>query len=222
MPNSYCAALLLLVVGRAAATEVTLAVSFEQICPPDVVRSLRTEVQRVMKSADLRIWWVPCEDATDQIFQRLVVVRFRGRCEILRDNRTDSKSRILASTHVSDGAILPYVDVYCSRVARMLPIETERHAFFTRLEALGRALGRVIAHELYHIFGQTQKHGRWGLAQPGLSGSELTEPGAWFEEPELESIRRGLVSPSGVCPDSAEGSASHKDVKGFCALKSAR
>ena len=74
--------------------------------------------------------------------------------------------RDLASTHVSDGAILPYVDVYCSRVARMLPIETERHAFFARLEALGRALGRVIAHELYHIFGQTQKHGRWGLAQP--------------------------------------------------------
>jgi len=196
-PHPYCAALFLFVVGRAAATEVALVVSFEQDCPPDVTKSLRAEVQRVMNSADLRIRWVPCEQSSGQVFQRLVVVRFRGRCEIPHVGRSNSSSRILGSAEVSDGAILPYVTVYCSRVVRALPIETDRQAFTARLRALGRALGRVVAHELYHIFGQTRKHGRWGLAQRTLTGSELTEPGAWFEKPDLESIRRGLVPRSG-------------------------
>ena len=222
-PSPYCAALLLFVVGRAAATEVALAVSFERNCPPDVVKSLKAEVQRVMKGAGLRIQWVPYEKSTHKTFQqRLVVVRFRGGCEIPRDRMPGSRSPILGSTHVSDGAILPFVDVYCSRVARVLPIEIECQPFYARLVTLGRALGRVVAHELFHVFGRTQKHGSWGLAQRILSGPALTEPSAWFEKPDLELIRRGLGTRSAVSVDSAKGTASRKCLNSAGAVGSAR
>jgi len=42
-----------------------------------------------------------------------------------------------------------------------------------REELLGRALGRVMAHELYHVLLRTRKHGHSGLARPVLTSADL-------------------------------------------------
>jgi hypothetical protein len=42
--------------------------------------------------------------------------------------------------------------------------------------ALGRALGRVAAHELYHVLGNTQSHGEAGLAKPSFGTVDLLHP----------------------------------------------
>ena len=42
-----------------------------------------------------------------------------------------------------------------------------------RAEVFGRALARVIAHEIYHIVAQTTDHGESGLAKPELSRDDL-------------------------------------------------
>ena len=40
-------------------------------------------------------------------------------------------------------------------------------------ELFGRALGRVVAHELYHMLTNTGKHGKSGIARDSLSAQQL-------------------------------------------------
>jgi hypothetical protein len=62
---------------------------------------------------------------------------------------------------------------------------------------LGRALGRVVAHELYHIVAQTARHGRAGVAKPFHTPDDLRRDGASFEEEDRAAIfrQRGPVLP---------------------------
>ena len=54
---------------------------------------------------------------------------------------------------------------------------------------MGRAMGRVLAHELYHIFGETRKHGSSGVASAYHTRGELLAPEFNFSERESEMFR---------------------------------
>ena len=57
-----------------------------------------------------------------------------------------------------------------------------------REELLGRALGRVAAHELYHILVGTTEHARSGLSRPGQSRTELLAPHESFNVQDQKRI----------------------------------
>ena len=57
----------------------------------------------------------------------------------------------------------------------------------------GRALGRVVAHELYHILANTTDHSRHGLAKALLTVSELVLDPCRFGSHEIERIRKASV-----------------------------
>jgi hypothetical protein len=54
---------------------------------------------------------------------------------------------------------------------------------------LGRALGRVIAHELYHIVGQTAEHHDTGVAKAVFSIRDLKNPRFEFDAWSLDRMR---------------------------------
>jgi hypothetical protein len=56
-------------------------------------------------------------------------------------------------------------------------------------ELLGRALGRVVAHELVHILTGSHDHGREGVAQAALSGAQLITPRLSLSPSDLERLR---------------------------------
>jgi hypothetical protein len=60
-----------------------------------------------------------------------------------------------------------------------------------RAEAFGRALGRILAHELYHILANTQHHGRAGVAKESYTVADLPCADFEFEEREFELLRYG-------------------------------
>jgi len=60
---------------------------------------------------------------------------------------------------------------------------------------LGRAMGRVLAHELYHIVADTAGHGENGVAQPALSARELTSGQLELRASDVEAIQSGLREP---------------------------
>ena len=69
----------------------------------------------------------------------------------------------------------------------------------------GRALGRVLAHEMYHVLAHTAKHGRTGVPK-GLSQLvNLLHPSLQID---AESLRLIEVA-------SLNGSASQSSVAGF-------
>jgi len=53
---------------------------------------------------------------------------------------------------------------------------------------LGRALGRVLAHEVVHILSKSGAHGRVGVAKTALSGSQLIAPELRLGAADLERI----------------------------------
>ena len=60
-----------------------------------------------------------------------------------------------------------------------------------RFEALlGRAMGRVLGHELYHVFAKTMDHGHSGVAKTSHSRNDLVGERFEFDGADSKRIRR--------------------------------
>lgn len=157
-----------------AGAPVTVLLQFEQEHSDLSVQEMKKELAAIMVEAGLKFDFRLLRDVTTgDSFNDLVVIRFRGTCRmdiqpVLLDERGP-----LAFTHSSDGHILPFTEVECDRIrlsvrSAMLGIDRPRADLL-----LGRALGRVVAHEIFHIVGGTRKHGQEGVAKTALSGRQL-------------------------------------------------
>lgn len=153
---------------------VTVLLQFDQDHSDLSVEEMKKELAAIMVDAGLKFDFRLLRDVTTgDSFNDLVVVKFRGTCRmdiqpVLLDERGP-----LAFTHSSDGHILPFSEVECDRIrlsvrSAMLGNDKGREDML-----LGRALGRVVAHEIFHIVGGTRKHGQKGVAKTALSGSQL-------------------------------------------------
>jgi hypothetical protein len=54
---------------------------------------------------------------------------------------------------------------------------------------LGRALGRVVAHEVVHMLAKSSRHSKEGLEKPALSGSQLIAPDLQLRPADAERLR---------------------------------
>lgn len=79
----------------------------------------------------------------------------------------------LGQTQVVDGEVLPFSDVRCDPVRKLIGRDLAIQPSYEREQLLGRALGRVLAHELYHILLRTTSHGTDGLARPAQTAADL-------------------------------------------------
>ena len=190
--------LFLLLVGSsgAPAIEIMILASAEEPLAPTVQLTLIAELQHIMKAVDVQLEWYPRDEAFGMEFysSALITVQFLGKCEMSGEqNRLPVYAPgILAATHILDGEILPFIDVFCDRTIMVLSVEMQRVGWAQSQVLLGRALGRVLAHEFYHVLGRTVVHGKWGLSQRYLTPSELVGPGPQFERAELKLMRMGL------------------------------
>jgi hypothetical protein len=76
---------------------------------------------------------------------------------------------------VNHGEVMPYAEIQCDQIrtglagVRLGPSQKDRQ------RALGLALGRVVAHELYHVLAKTTAHAEHGLAKyrrPDIAASQ--------------------------------------------------
>ncbi len=200
--------LLFAISSSAPAVDVTILASFEQTCPLSIQRVMKAEVGDIMRAAHVQLEWHHYKESLGKVYSTaLVVVRFFGRCEIPGQWSTmmDSPSQILGVTRSSEGQILPFIEVYCDQTVLVVSEEMQRAGPVGGEIVLGRAMGRVLAHELYHVFAQTAAHAPWGLAQQRLRPSDLAEAGSRFEKPDLELMRQRLQSAANPSPISPIG-----------------
>ena len=121
-------------------------------------------------------------------FNELVVVTVRGPCAFDLRTRRSPLPGPLAAAHSTDGYILPFIDVACERIRDAVQ-PSLRGSHFGRLPALfGRAMARVLAHELYHVLGRTKKHGDSALTAERMSAQQLLADRVHFEDEDLEKI----------------------------------
>ena len=153
---------------------VTLYTDFQQPVPQGVMEALRDEVDSIMAPMGLRFEWWPLSDfRSERVSTAVAVAHFEGRCDVnglvMRKNQPGS----LGWTEISDGTILPFTHVDCELVRTFLQTALLGYHPQDRERAYGRALGRVLAHELYHVFGDTRKHAAGGVAKENYSVGDL-------------------------------------------------
>jgi hypothetical protein len=165
-----------------AGSKVGVYLEFEQSPSQAAVDAMRRQATDVLKQIGFDLAWrLVSENRGDEPFEHLVVVRFVGRCASLGTLRPTQAILVLGSTLVSDGQVLPYSQVLCDQVRRVLPdVEFAVDRARGNL-VLGRALGRVVAHELYHVLLGTTHHQAEGLAKGVQCASDLTSEDFSFE-----------------------------------------
>ena len=146
-------------------------IDFDAAPSPASIAAMKKEAGAIMHSAGYSLDWRSLrQNHGVESFSNVVVVKFRGRCrlEFPQPDPADRDTVTLASTQVSDGHVLPYSEVRCDEVRKVLPYAPNRPQ-----QALGRALGRVVAHELYHLVAGTTRHAAAGLTKATHNWLEL-------------------------------------------------
>lgn len=166
--------------GGSRETPVRLYTQFQYPPPDAVLEALQAELDTVMQPSRLDLQWRSLESATgSEVSPELVVVHFKGHCDVNGLLSVGAYAGPLGWTHLSDGEILPFVDINCDAVRLFLQRGLIHLPDAERPTAFGRAVARVMAHELYHALARTTKHGSSGIAKPAYSMQELL--GARFE-----------------------------------------
>lgn len=159
--------------AAAAAADVTVVMDFEDQQSSVSIEEMKRETQSILKDSGLQLDWRMRSDAGNNSFANLVFVRFKGRCRFEPVPYLFDERGPLAFTYSTDGKIQPFAEVSCDKVtAAMRPaMHSDQYAKGNLL--MGRALGRVLAHELMHVLTRSGKHGSAGDGKAALSGQQL-------------------------------------------------
>jgi hypothetical protein len=176
---------------------ITVVLDFDQPYSNLSLAEMEREASSVLKGTGFTFdWKTQASIEPNAEFKSLLVFRMKGRCAMdpfrrlpipeLMDERGP-----LGMAFVSDGQVLTFGEIECDRVKqsvqRVLPGIPSSNG--DRL--YGRALGRVAAHEMYHMLAGTRKHSKTGLTQSSLTADELisnridlVEPGTLNSRPK--------------------------------------
>jgi hypothetical protein len=147
----------------------------------------RREMQRLLAPAGVELVW----NQADREVARAIVAAFDDSCSIdtLPAPLSGNADAALAESSVSStGRVLPYFHVNCSRLIQtltpaLLPLDVP-----LRRMVFGRALGRVMAHEVYHILSQRRGHDATGVTKASFTLEDLTSRQFEFDFPLLARV----------------------------------
>lgn len=171
-------------------TPITIYTHFEQPYSKTSVGQMEREIGEILRPAGLSVEWRSLDGARgEESAVQLVVVTFKGKCGMNELGPAATAPGALGSTHVSDGVVLPFTDVYCDRIRGMIESRVRAEDAETRERSLGRAMGRVLAHELYHVITRTTSHASGGLAKPYYDAGDLLARKFGFRQKEAGELR---------------------------------
>ncbi len=174
---------------------IGLHVSSENPVPASVLDAFQQETALLLDIQPLEIHWHGPENPINgQTFDRLIMIRLAGTCSTHAQPPEQPHRGPLGITHVSDGHILPFVEADCARIL-LAASRLRIRPFRLCSQTLGRALARVIAHEIGHVLSESEEHDQHGLSKASLSPAELFLPGIAFPAAARARILASLASP---------------------------
>jgi hypothetical protein len=174
-----------------AAPAVTLVLQFDDAYSAKSLKAMKREVASIVGESGIRVDWRLLADVgSSESFESVVVVRFRGACLMQPVPYLMDERGYYAFTHVSDGDVLPFSEVECDKVASAIGPAMSKSQWHDRDSVLGRALGRVLAHELYHMLAKSQHHAGEGVTRSKLTAAQLIADRLTMTPADLESLRR--------------------------------
>lgn len=154
---------------------LTVLVSVDGKASSAALAEMKTELNEIMKDTGRKLnVRMRSEAAPHEVFEEVVLVKLKGNCKMERMIPFMDERGPLAWTHSTDGVIMPFAEVSCNRIANAIAGAMWGNERKAPDKYLGRALGRVLAHELYHILGKTHEHNEDGsLAKEAISAKQL-------------------------------------------------
>jgi hypothetical protein len=131
---------------------------------------MKGETDRILQPAGVRLEWRSLNDEASRAESRdLVVMRFRGSCAMngpvpYSELGPELGGAEPAQTNRVDGHVMPFGDVKCDVIHRYIaPVASKSSD-----EMLGRAMGRVVAYELYQCLPVRTRTGAKGFLVPRI------------------------------------------------------
>jgi hypothetical protein len=171
-------------------SKLTVVMDFQGNPSERSLAEMERETEGILKAAGLRLDWRLTADAARESFEELVVVQFKGVCNVELDQYADAELGPMAFTYSSDGNVQPFAEVSCAKVATSVRSAMSGEDFPKADVLFGRALGRVVAHELVHVLTGSGEHGREGVGRPALSGRELISGSLPLSSVDIARLRQ--------------------------------
>jgi hypothetical protein len=154
--------------------ELTVVLNFEGSHSLVEIHEMQREAERVLDSSGVRLRWNRL--GAEAVETDLVLMTFTGSCRFSVAPARAKEAGPYAFTQIVDGRITPFGKVDCDRVVSSV-FDAMSADDYTRGNRLaGRAIGRVVAHELIHMLNGSRRHGNEGIEKSALTGEELIAP----------------------------------------------
>jgi hypothetical protein len=177
-----------LAVPSAFGEGITIVLDFQGPRSEPSVVEMKREFSSIMKDSALRFDFRWRSQASQEALSDLLVVRFTGKCKLEPVGYLYDERGPMAFTYSTDGVVQPFSEVACDQVTSAVRTAMAGGDFANADVLLGRALGRVLAHEVVHILSKSGAHGRTGVARTALSGSQLIAQQLRLGPEDLERI----------------------------------
>ena len=141
---------------------------------PAALSEMRSELESLMRSMGFNVAWWDSGKTRQVLGAYLVVVDLRGACHLASERFEPLKiPTSVASSTMADGTVQPFISVGCETLNRYIGNAILRLPPALREYLYGRALARLLAHELYHVLANTAGHAASGIAKASITSEDL-------------------------------------------------
>ena len=161
--------------------ELTVVLDLEGRHSGESVAEMKRETASILKPAGFIFDWHLRNEVGHSSYPNLILVKLKGECLMDPFLRSHPVRGPLAYSHTTRTSVMRFADIQCDAVSSL--VGPADNVLF------GRALGRVLAHELWHILGNTLAHGENGIAQRALSAEQLISGRLDLDPADLERFR---------------------------------
>ena len=157
---------------------------------------MQRELESILRPAGVSPQWVMFSNLVGTYPNcRLISVKFLGRCAFRPWDSPSKAAGWLGRTLSTDGELYPFIEVHCDRTLALIrpgisPVQVPPGAVL-----FGRALARVLAHELYHLLANTKSHGKSAITSSKIGLDDLLYGHLVFEEQDLRRMFPALRAP---------------------------
>lgn len=169
-------------------SDVTVVVNFKGPYSAPAVKEMQREAGQILKASGIRLDWRSRSEAADSTFNDLVVMTFKGSCVFNPLPVVVDELGPYAITRVTGGEVQPFGEVDCDHVVSSLHTAMTSGDYSRADALLGRALGRVVAHELVHMLTKSRQHAREGLEKAALSPRQLISESLPLSEFDIDRL----------------------------------
>jgi hypothetical protein len=180
---------------------VAVFMDFDSKPGENSVAVMKQEAEDLLKASGIALRWkMVADNQGKESSPGLVVVKFRGRCRVEGwpqpgEDEPPVGTQTLGFTRVSGGQVMPFSEIECDQIRKSLSYLAPGSTPMERQRAFGLAMGRVVAHELFHMLARTTSHAEEGLAKASQSLRDLVANSAVaFRENDSRAIGQAFIA----------------------------